>query len=405
MNNLASSATNRNNNQNAQRKYKVLMVAGFLRGHEGITSHIATLAKGLQEKGWEIGLACGLETEERNVRGIKWLESQGIKYYFLPFTPSSSMYSLRTLKVYQQLQSAIKQFQPDIIHSHAFSVAPFLQIVKLTKDLPVVSTCHMNPKVKSKSLSTKLGSLMNRYLNPNFLGDRTIAISQEVQKSYRDILHIREENIRLIYHGMDETYFYPPSSQERLDARLKLGLQENTKVVCIIGRLSPFKGHKVLFRAVEYLQERGVKLVVLCAGTGQQEQELNDYSQKLGITDSIKMLGFADARQTLWASDVIVLPSKREALPLVICEAMLCGVVPIRTPASGAFDQIDDRINGFIFPFDDSETLANRLQQLLQDDKLKQSMSFKALASAQQKFTIKQMVTNTISVYQELLNN
>jgi glycosyltransferase involved in cell wall biosynthesis len=388
--------------------YRVLMVAGLLRGYEGITSHIATLAKGLQQQGWEVGLACGLETKsEEESRGVKWLEAQGIKYYSVNFPNFNSVLknSINAFKIYQSFQRVLQQFQPDIIHNHSFSVSPFLQIVRLGNAIPIVATCHMNPKVKQDNLETKLTSWINRYLNSNFLGDRLISISREVKESYMEIMNIPQDNIVSIYHGIDSQHFRPPSIEERLQARKVLGLQENDKVVCLIGRLSPVKGHNILIEAIAKLKEREIDAISLCAGTGDWEANIRNYAIKLGVSESIHLLGFTDSRQVLWASDAIVLPSQREALPLVICEAMLCGVVPIRTPASGALDQIQDGIDGFIVPFQDSQTLAKRLYQLLQDERLKYSMSAKALFSAKTKFTLEQMIERTVCLYKEILNN
>jgi glycosyltransferase involved in cell wall biosynthesis len=386
---------------------RVLMVAGLLRGYEGITSHIATLAQGLQAKGWEVGLACGLEAKfEPESRGAKWLEAQGIKYYPVNFPSFSSVLknSINAIKTYQSFQSVIEQFQPDIIHNHSFSVSPFLQISRLSNTIPIVATCHMNPKVKQDSLETKLASWINRYLNSGFLGDRLISISREVKESYIAIMNIPEDNIVSIYHGIDSEHFRPPSAEERLQARKVFGLKENDQVVCLIGRLSPVKGHNILIEAISKLKERGINAIALCAGTGDWEANIRSHAAKLGVSDSIHLLGFTDSRQVIWASDVIVLPSQREALPLVICEAMLCGVVPIRTPASGVYDQIEDGIDGFVISFNNSEFLALRLQQLFENQSAKIKMSSKALKSASSKFTLKSMVDQTVSLYEEVIN-
>jgi glycosyltransferase involved in cell wall biosynthesis len=391
-----------------KKPYRVLMVAGLLRGYEGITSHIATLAQGLQAKGWEVGLACGLEAKsEQESRGAKWLEAQGIKYYPVNFPGFSSVVknSINAFKTYQSFQSVLEHFQPDIIHNHSFSVSPFLQISRLSNTIPIVATCHMNPKVKQDSLETKLASWINRNLNSGFLGDRLISISREVKESYIVIMNIPEDNIASIYHGIDSEHFRPPSAEERLQARKIFGLKENDQVVCLIGRLSPVKGHNILIEAISKLKERGINAIALCAGTGDWEANIHSYAAKLGVSDLIHLLGFTDSRQVLWASDAIVLPSQREALPLVICEAMLCGVVPIRTPASGAFEQINDGENGYIIPFEDSEALASRLQELLQDQNLRHRLSSEALLLARKKFTIEKMCQETNKLYKTLITN
>lgn len=385
-------------------KQRVMMVARFLRGYEGITSHIATLAKELQRQGWEVALACGMdEAELDNSRGIDWLESQGIKHYQVPFpcfklSPQNIVDFPRALTKFKK---AIAHFQPSLLHAHSLSVCPYTSLIKRANKIPVVSTCHMNPYVKRNSMEVKLSSAVNRYLNRGFLGDRIIAISQEVEESYRTIMHVPQHHIQRIYHGIDVERFHPPTKEQRLKARSDIGITPEAKVVCLIGRLSPFKGHKVLIDAIAKLRTEGISVIALCAGTGDYERDICQYARQRGVEKSLRMLGFADSRQILWSSDAIVLPSQREALPLVICEAMLCGVVPIRTPASGVYDQIDDGVNGFIIDFDDSSALAKRLFQLLTDEKLNDTMSQSAISTAQKKFTVEQMGLKTISLYRE----
>ena len=71
---------------------------------------------------------------------------------------------------------------------------------------------------------------------------------------------------------------------------------------------------------------------------------------------TVKMQGYVeDMRFIYWASDVIVLPSRHKGFPLILrIEAMLCGIVPLRTPSAGTHDQITHSVDGYIFPFDDA---------------------------------------------------
>jgi glycosyltransferase involved in cell wall biosynthesis len=82
---------------------------------------------------------------------------------------------------------------------------------------------------------------------------------------------------------------------------------------------------------------------------------------------------------------------------------MLCGVVPIRTPTAGVSEQIDDGINGFIVPHEDSQTLAQKLKLILFNDALRAEMAIAAQQKARTEFTLDAMVDKTISVYKEIL--
>jgi len=141
----------------------------------------------------------------------------------------------------------------------------------------------------------------------------------------------------LICHGVETDHFRVPSLQERLDARATFDLKPKAKVISLIGRLYPIKGHDILVQSLAILRNQGINVIALCAGAGNQQEQDSIIKQatQLGVSDLVRLLGFTDPRQVLWASDVLVLPSRLEGFGWVIPEAMLCGVVPVRTPGGG----------------------------------------------------------------------
>jgi glycosyltransferase involved in cell wall biosynthesis len=392
-------------------KLRILFVLGTFWGENGITSHIYSLAKSLKDYGCEVAFASGIsgdteEIYESSIRAIKKFDSVGIQHYPIPFPQLkiSSQALLNVTKSLSELNKIISQFQPDIIHLHSLSTYPFILAMRFIHKVPFVSTCHMEPK--TERLNLKFSAFINRHLKTIY-GDRVIAISQDLRDAFEYTLKVPKNKIRLIYHGVDSEYFRPPSVEERLQARAELNLEPEAKVICHIGRLAKEKGHDTLFKAVALLKSEGIDVTLLCAGKGywDEEEVIRAQVTQAGISELVHLLGFVESRQVIWASDMIVLPSwpQSEAFPLVIIEAMLCGVVPIRTPAAGAYDQINDGMNGFIFPFYDSETLVLRLKELTEDDQLRFQMSTAAHAFAQEKFSMDRMTRDTISVYEELM--
>ena len=269
----------------------------------------------------------------------------------------------------------------------------------------MVSSCHLEPDPQDIRPGIKFAAFFNAYLNSAFLGDRLIAVSSNLSDAFIKLMNVPSERVRLIYYGMETDHFRPPTHQEQQLARSAYGLQEQDHVVCLLGRLSHVKGHDVLIEAVRILKSRGILVIALCAGKGyvDEEQQLQAQIQAAGVGDLVKLLGFTDTRQVIWASDVKVLPSRREAAPLVIQEAMLCGVVTVRTPASGVKDQIQDGIDGFVVPFDDPLALADRLQRLFESPEERKRMSAAAYHSAQEKFTAQGMLEKILETYQEVI--
>lgn len=396
---------------NLSRQPRVLFVAGFLAGDEGISSHLVSLAKGLREHGWKVALAANMldrkGSDKELVHSSQWLESVGVQYFFVPFPKFRVSVNnvADAFKSLQRFDMIIRQFKPDIIHTHSISVCPYINILRLVYKIPFVTTCHMDIEAKINRSEVKIGAFVGRYVK-SFLGNKVIAVSRELQENFQRIMKVPSENIRLILHGIEENRFRIPSSEERFEVRKALNIEPDSKVVCLIGRLDPVKGHDILIHALSILKANGINAIAICAGTGSEigKNTIRAKASEAGVANLVRLLGYADARQVLWASDVIVLPSRREAFGLVIAEAMLCGVVPVRTPTAGTIDQIEDGINGFIIPFDDPEALALRLKQLLKNDELRIQMSTAAIKSAQFKFTADRMTKDTIALYKEAID-
>ena len=241
----------------------------------------------------------------------------------------------------------------------------------------------------------------------SFWGRRAIAISSEVRDYLRNEFRVPESRIRLVHNGADETFFHPPSPEERLAARRQLGIAPETKVIAMVARMSREKGHDVLLDAMAKLRDRGRPVLALMAGVSisgdrSWHDEVLRRAERMGLAANVRALGFTDSRTVFWASDVSVLPSRQEGFPMAVVESMLCGMVAIRTPAAGARDQITDGQDGFIVPFDDSNALSEKIRLVLEND-LSSSLGRAALAKARGCFSAGSMGTKTKEVYEEAL--
>jgi glycosyltransferase involved in cell wall biosynthesis len=371
---------------------RVLLVARVL-DSSGVTTHILTLAQGLMSMGWEVAVASGGQVGDHSY-GPQRFEENGIPHFYIPF-PNRSLTAknfINGLRTYWKINSLIKSFLPQIIHVHWPSTSPYIRAIQLLHKIPFLSTIHLQGM--PTGLTYRLGA---------FWGDKAIAISAETRKYLIENYKVLPSKICVVYNGVDESYFIPPSEEDYWKARQSFGLNQQDKVVSLLARLEYTKGHDVLIKAISLLRAKGLDVIALFAGEGTCAKAFAQQSVEYGVADLVRQVGHVDSRQVLWASDVSVLPSRVEGFPIVVVESMLCRVVPIRTPAAGAYDQIQDGVNGFIVPFDDPETLALRLEQLFTERQLKNKMAENALISAKNKFTRQLMLEKTVSVYQEIL--
>jgi glycosyltransferase involved in cell wall biosynthesis len=296
-----------------------------------------------------------------------------------------------------QVNALIRNIQPSLIHVHYPMTSVYAQAMHLLHGVPFVSTLHLT-EIPSSGYRRVL----------SFWGERVITPSREGRDFLRTAFGVDESRIRLVPHGTDEQYFRPPSATERRDARAKFGLAPDDNVIAMIARMDSVKGQDVLLKSLIDLRARGTVAIALLAGmsldgTSKWRDEMTEFAKRAGIASQVQFLGHANTRDVLWASDTCVLPSRQEGFALAIIEAMLCGVVPIRTPAAGAAEQIEDGTNGFIVPFDDSGALAGRLYTLLKDPDNRRRMSAATLEKGRTHFSAKVMVDRTIGVYNEVL--
>ena len=376
--------------------------------NDGIASHCETLMNGLAASGWKVVLITGKvgfdNSSLKRFEALKALSEEWIIFDSLNQT-------FPTFASFPKILKAIKKYKIQVFHAHGYSMLLLAYLLKIFTGIKCIATSHLLKtshlvkSLKDKNLQLRYLILQNylKIFSPQIF----IAISSDIEKWLIQDIGIGKQKIKKVFNGIDPQYFYPPSSEERQKARERFSVSEQDFVITLVGRIQWDKGHKILIDAVNQIAKSSPKYSFKCmfAGSGDQREEIEKYA----LTEEqsrrrFLFLGYVnEPRDVYWASDVIVLPSQAEGFPLVILEAMACGVVPIRTPAAGAYDQIEDSLNGFVVPFDDLDALSSRLLQLAENPELRSKMIENALKSFENKFTLEAMTLGTIATYEEAI--
>jgi L-malate glycosyltransferase len=296
---------------------RVLFLAKYL-DSGGVTTHMMTLAQGLQKQGWEVAIAsAGIFGD--HALGPAWFEAHGITHFTVTYSSRNPLtllaQAIKTLRV-------VRTFKPDLLHVHWRISSAYSQLVQLTQGIPFVSTLHLLGIGESR-----VHQLFS------YWGRRTIAISSECRDYLEDAFHLPPNRIDLIFNGADASHFRVPSHGERHEARTLFGIGDGECVISLTGRLETVKGHALVLQAVAPLIKQGADITLLFAGEGSQRDHLVVLANELGLSDRVRFLGHTDPRQVLWASDISVLPSYKEGFPLSTVESMLCGVPTVKLPA------------------------------------------------------------------------
>ena len=185
--------------------------------------------------------------------------------------------------------------------------------------------------------------------------DAHLAINNEIKKSL--IAHLGEQ--ALVYRtnnpvGTDDIVF----SSER-----------NTKNLVYVGRFSEEKNVGFLIEAFA-LAPKHWTLKLIGDGDESIKESLHKRCRELNLEERVSFLGWIE---NPWKEAIdsyaLVLPSKRETMPLVAIEALLCGMPVIATPVDGIRELISPGVNGYLFPHDDKEAFA-RILAFCDDNRL-----------------------------------
>lgn len=195
--------------------------------------------------------------------------------------------------------------------------------------------------------------------------------------------------------GVDITYFTPTVESDE------------ESLVVLPARLIREKGVEEFVSAARLLRQRGVHARFVLVGgldpgnpSAVQEDEIWAWVNE----GAVEWWGQCDDMRNVYrASHIVVLPSYREGLPKVLLEAGASARPVVTTDAPGCRDAVVDGQTGYIIPVRNSKALAVRIDQLLQDAELRQSMGRRARAHVEREFSTDRVVADTLAVYDSLL--
>ena len=227
-------------------------------------------------------------------------------------------------------------------------------------------------KIGQKFIQTALG-----------LSDSFIAVSQESAKQLRDIT--QSQNISVITNAIDTSVFNGNKkslTDERSDDAVRL---------LFVGAVGKLKGEKDLIKALALLRDNKPNLKISFLGYG--AENLKDYCERFEVGDLVEYLGAVPMNERIEffrRSDIFVLPTYAEAMPMSVIEAMAAGLPVISTRVGGIPELIEDGVDGILFAPGDVGALAEKISFLLnnKDTRIKIGKKAKQKAREQMDFRV-----------------
>ncbi|MCK4353365.1 glycosyltransferase family 4 protein [candidate division WOR-3 bacterium] len=226
--------------------------------------------------------------------------------------------------------------------------------------------------------------------------DMILADSFSTKKDLMKLLSIPGSKIKVIYLGIDHNLFKPSN---KLDARKKLNLPLNKKIILNVGTEKRRRNIKGLIKAFHLLSQNFKEAILIRIGN--KKKSTDKLINKLGLQDKVwYYTNISEQELSLFysASDLFVLPSFYEGFGVPVLEAMACGV-PVITSNISSLPEVAGNACIFTNPNSHSE-LANQMYQVLYNNSLKEDLISKGIDQAS-KFSWEKTVSGTVRIYKE----
>lgn len=361
-----------------------------------------TLNRQLINQGFDVICVCseGPYTKE--------LRSQGLNVINITIERKLRLFS--SIKTIYNFYKLFKIERPDILHVHTPIAAVLGRIAaKLAKVPIVIYTAHgfyfheNMPLIKYK-LFFGIEKFMAKYFTSFIFTQSEEDCKTAVENGFMD-----KSKVLCIGNGVD---IFGKFNPENIDQGKIKELYESSNInkqdiiITFIGRLVREKGIVELLDAFSNIDEEDVKLLVV----GDIDQGCRDQETKKFITERFKnngkiiFTGFReDINNILYITDIFCLPSYREGMPRTIIEAMSMKCAVIATNIRGCREEVVEGETGFLVRPRSAYYIQNKLEMLIQNNRLLEKMKTEGRRRAERNYDEKQVVEKQINIIQRLI--
>lgn len=313
------------------------------------------------------------------------------------------------IKSYFRIRKIIKEFKPDIVHTHASKAGAIGRLAAIHSGVKVIVHTyhghvfeHYFGKIKSKVIQS-----IERYL-----ATKTQAIICISEKQKNDIVErfniALSKKVHVIPLGFELTKFVENRDAKKHVFREKYNLTEDDIAIGIIGRLASVKNHKLFIEGFAEMKESILNIKAFIIGDGVIKKELESLAQSKGLrtsgtdADVIFTSWIKHVHEILPGLDIVALTSFNEGTPVSLIEAQAAGVAIISSDVGGVSDILGENC-GLLFESNNKEDFVKKLHLLLSDHELRKKMSDNGSKWALSNFTAGRLADDCKKLYLDLL--
>lgn len=307
-----------------------------------------------------------------------------LRHLSVPINPVNDLRALR------EIHGVLKSLSPDLLAVHSAKAGILGRLAGRSLNIPSVLTAHgwtFTPGIPRwqaavyRQIERSVGPLTTKIITVSEY-DRRLGIEAGIAP---------EDRLVTVYNGMPD-----------VPLRLRADPGRSPLRLVMVARFEPQKDHETLLHGLAGLTDQSWELDLV--GDGPLRLPMESLANRLGIASKVRFLGQrTDVDHILAQAQVGLLVTRWEGFPLCILEAMRAGLPVVATAVAGIGEAVRDGVTGYLIPRGDVMLLRDRIGRLLKDPAARIRMGASGRTRYEQHFTLDHFVTNTLSVYQEVL--
>jgi glycosyltransferase involved in cell wall biosynthesis len=320
---------------------------------------------------------------------------------------------LNDYRGYREIVELIREFKPDIVHTHAAKAGALGRLAAHKLKVPVVvHTFH------GHVFHSYFGPLKTRFFieAERMLARRSsaiVAISAGQKQELAEQYNIAPAHkLHVVENGFDLQRFVVNQADKRAFFRNRYQLSDDTIAIGIVGRLVPVKNHRLfldMFAAVK--QQTPIPVRAFIVGDGELRADTEAYTQQLGLTlsdgnqpaDVVFTSWIADVDTVNAGLDIIALTSLNEGTPVSLIEAQASARALVSTRVGGVADIVRDGQTGLLAGSGDVDGMKHATLRLVEDAELRRRMGEAGREYVLERFSYQRLCRDMDTLYRQLL--
>ncbi len=313
--------------------------------------------------------------------------------------PTRSLNPLRMGAFVKGLAEFFERARADVVHTHlsADHWLSLLALRRVGRRIGLVRSIH-HPRAAKRNPFTRY--LLGRAT------DAVIAVSYHIAGVLRERSRVPAERLHVVPGGVDLKRFRPPSADARARGRAILGVPSSARLIGIVSRLAPDRGHMALFEAFRRVAAEAPDARLAVVGKGEYLPRLRNRVRALGLEDRVDFPGYyeEDLPEVLAAFDLFALIAPgSEGTCRAVLEAMAMGLPCVVTGRNGLAEAVKDGATARVVPDGRVDLLASTLLDLLADERRRLAFGRAGRLRAEKHFARERRAERVEEVYAKML--